>query len=56
LGYVDSRVVGHDRGAGEIETKTDELVMAPDTGSLRLFRLVKVGRQLDLLGLIHVSF
>jgi hypothetical protein len=36
--------------------RTDELVIAPDTGSLRLFRLVKVGRQLDLLGLIHVSF
>ena len=30
--------------------------MAPDTGSLRLSRLVKVGRQLDLVGLIHVSF
>jgi hypothetical protein len=27
--------------------------MSPDTGSFRLFRLVKVCRQLDLLGLIH---
>jgi hypothetical protein len=50
------RVVGHDPGAGEVEAKTYELVMAPNTGSLRLFRLVKVGQQLDLLGLIHVSF
>ena len=40
----------------EVEAKTYELVMAPNTGSLRLFRLVKVGQQLDLLGLIHVSF
>jgi hypothetical protein len=56
LRQVDLRVVGQDRGAGEVETETDELVMAPDTGSLRVFRLVKVGRQLDLLGLIHVSF
>jgi hypothetical protein len=45
----------HGCGPRKVETKSDELVKAPATSSARLIELVKLGRRLDLLGLIHVS-
>ena len=50
LRQVDVRVVRHDRGARQIEAKTDELVEAPDTRPLFLVGQIELGRQLDLVG------
>ena len=55
LRQVDARVVRHDRGAREVEAKTDELVEAPDTSPLQLGGVIGLGRQPDLVGLIDVS-